>query len=158
MQTETITYTIKTADSNNVFTHLVKCDEDFMPKLSEKVDILAYAKKIVENSITFEAWINDELVGLIAAYFNDSKTHCGFITSVSTLKKYAGKGIASQLMSQCISYALQHQFVEIALEVFHKNNSAVQLYKKYGFSKTGINNDFISMKIDLLKNKEQNSL
>ncbi len=149
MQTETITYTIKTADSNNVFTHLVKCDEDFMPKLSEKVDILAYAKKIVENSITFEAWINDELVGLIAAYFNDSKTHCGFITSVSTLKKYAGKGIASQLMKMCIGYAAEHRFSEISLEVFDKNTNAIQLYKKNSFIQTGIIGDLLIMKRDL---------
>ena len=146
MLQETIQYKIKTADFNNVFTHLVKCNDNFIPKLTDKVDIAAYSKKIAENSVTFEAWLKDELIGLIAAYFNDSKNHVGFITNVSTVKEYSGKGIASQLMNRCIAYAIEKQFSEITLEVFHKNSSAFELYKKFHFKQTAVKDDLIIMK------------
>jgi ribosomal protein S18 acetylase RimI-like enzyme len=149
MTPDIIDYKIKTAVFNHVFAHLQNANESFIPKLSEKTDIAAYSKKIVENSFTFEAWINGELAGLIAAYFNDTKNYSGYITNVSTLKKYAGKGIASQLMKMCIDYAAEHKFSEISLEVFNKNNSAIQLYKKNDFYQTGSNGDLIIMKRDL---------
>jgi ribosomal protein S18 acetylase RimI-like enzyme len=150
MLTGTITYKIKTAGFDSVFTHLVKCNDNFIPRLSQKIDIPAYSKKIVQNSITFEAWKNDELVGLVAAYFNDKKTSCGFITNVSTVKEYSGKGVASQLMKMCISYAAENRFTQIALEVFHQNNGAIQLYKKYNFIQAGTKGDLIIMKTDVL--------
>ena len=146
MLPELISYKIKTATFNDVFHHLAKCNENFIPVLNEKVDITAYSRKIAKNSITFEAWINDELTGLMAAYFNDEKRQTGFITNVSTIKKYSGKGIASKLMEMCISYGIQHQFSEIALEVFHNNKSAIQLYKKYNFYQTGDKDDLMIMK------------
>lgn len=150
MLTGAINYTIKTADLNSVLTHLVKCNDNFIPRLSEKLDIPAYSKKIVENSVTFEAWKNDELVGLIAAYFNDTNTYSGFITNVSTIKEYSGKGIASQLMKMCFNYAGENGFGQIFLEVFHQNSSAIQLYKKYNFIQTATKGDLIIMRTDVL--------
>ena len=90
MLQEEICYKIRTATFNDVLQHLAKCNENFIPALNEKVDIIAYSQKIAENSITFEAWINNELLGLIAAYFNDGKKKTAFITNVSTIKKYSG--------------------------------------------------------------------
>jgi ribosomal protein S18 acetylase RimI-like enzyme len=144
-----IVYKIKTAGFNSVQTHLLKCDADFMPRLSLKTDIAVYAEKIAENSVTFEAWINEELVGLIAAYFNDVNGFSGFITNVSTLKQYTGKGIASALVKMCIDYAVNHQFGEISLEVFKENIGAIQLYKKHNFYQTAIKGDSIIMKKNL---------
>jgi len=149
MLPEDILYKIQTADFNSVFAHLVKCDADFVPRLSTNTDITAYSKKIVENSITFEAWIKDELAGLIAAYFNDEKKHLGFITNVSTAKEYSGKGVASQLMQMCISYAEEQKFGTIILEVFKHNNGAIKLYGKYGFYQTEIKGDSIIMQKNL---------
>jgi ribosomal protein S18 acetylase RimI-like enzyme len=144
-----IIYKTQTAAFNSVHEHLLKCDADFVPRLSEKTDITLYAEKIAENSVTFEAWIHEELVGLIAAYFNDVNGLSGFITSVSTLKKHAGKGIASALMKMCVDYAVSHQFAEILLEVFKENKAAIQLYKKHNFYQTEIKGDSIIMKKDL---------
>ena len=146
MSPEDICYKISTATFDDVLQHLVKCNENFIPALNEKVDIKAYSQKIAKNSITFEAWINDELSGLIAAYFNDGEKKKGFITNVSTIKAYSGKGIASQLMEMCISYGVRHKFGEITLEVFQYNKSAIQLYKKYGFHQTGDKDNLVIMK------------
>lgn len=141
-----VRYKIKTATIKDVFEHLVKCNENFIPPLDQKVDMAAYSQKIAKNSITFEAWVNDELAGLIAAYFNDEKKQSGFITNVSTLKKYAGNRIASHLMENCISYGVQQQFSEISLEVLEDNIIAIKLYKKYGFHPTGNKGNLMTMK------------
>jgi ribosomal protein S18 acetylase RimI-like enzyme len=114
--------------------HLNKCKDNFIPALHETVDIAEYSKKIVENAVTFEAWIQDELVGLVAAYLNDRENRTGFISNVSVLKEYAGKGIASQLINNCIEFARENKFREILLEVNGNNLQAVKLYEKYHFT------------------------
>lgn len=149
MNEQIIIYDEKTASLKTVLEHLTKCSNNFVPNLNETVDIGIYSKKIVENSVTFEAWINTELIGLIAAYFNDVKQGVGFITNVSVVKEYFGKGIAHQLLHNCIQYGIIHQFKIISLEVFYQNNKAIQLYKKYGFYKTGSKQDNTIMQKDL---------
>ncbi len=146
MTEESITFKKGTASVDEVFAHLNKCNNNFVPPLNNKVDIGLYSKKIVENSITFEAWIKDELVGLIAAYFNDTTKTTGYITSVSTVSEYAGRGIASQLLKMCIGYGIQNQFKIILLEVSQHNNNAIYLYKKYDFCEIGRKEENIIMK------------
>lgn len=141
-----IDYKIKEADIQNISTHLNKCKDNFIPALDEKVNISEYSKKIVENSVTFEAWINNNLVGFIAAYFNDVNNYSGFITNVSVINEYAGKGLASQLLENCINYATEKKFREISLEVSVKNEPAIRLYRKYDFYEISYKNDLIIMK------------
>ena len=50
--------------------HLARCDADFVPPLSGRVEINDYAKKISIKAKRFEAWSGDILVGLVAAYCN----------------------------------------------------------------------------------------
>ena len=149
MNLQTTIYKQNTATDSQVLTHLLKCDNDFVQTLSKKVDIPAYSTRIVQNSITFEAWENDELVGLVAAYFNDQVNKTGFITNVSTVKDQMGKGIASNLMKRCIEYAEENNFREIGLEVSAENENAIQLYKKFNFIQSAIKDDLIIMKLNL---------
>jgi ribosomal-protein-alanine N-acetyltransferase len=146
MNPETILYKQSTADAGEVLTHLSRCDENFFSKLCKKTDIPTYSTKIVQNSITFEAWDNDTLVALLAAYFNDKENKKGFITNVSTVKDFTGKGIASNLMNRCIIYAEENSFSEIVLEVSVENTSAVNFYKKFNFIQVSTIDDLLVMK------------
>lgn len=130
-----INYKTKTALTEEIYSHLKECNENFIPPLEEKVNIMNYSKKIFENAITFEAWNEKILVGLIAAYLNDTENKSAFITNVSTIKSYMGKGIAKELMKMCINYSKNYNFKEINLEVSSKNADALNLYLKYGFVK-----------------------
>jgi len=114
--------------------------------LDKTVDITTYSKKIAENCITFEAWINNDLAGLIAAYFNDPENTAGFITNVSILKAYAGRGVASELLKNCIGYGTENKFKEISLEVHDNNERAIRLYKKSGFYLSATNNNLLILK------------
>lgn len=140
-----IQYKTNTALFDDVNRHLSACDKNFIPHLSQKVNIAIYAKKIVENSVTFEAWYNAELVGLIAAYCNDVENKKVFITNVSTITQHLGKGIASTLIKQCIEYATKNKFTEILLEVNSNSINALKLYSKNNFIQTGIKNETIIM-------------
>lgn len=133
MITLKIAYRIKTATEEEICRHLINCSRYFIPALSEYVEIGQYSKKIFTKAITFEAWVENTLSGMVAAYFNDIEKKSGYITSVSIEPKSRGMGIASTLIQNCIEYATSNQFKEIQLEVNKKNEPAINLYQKHGF-------------------------
>jgi ribosomal protein S18 acetylase RimI-like enzyme len=138
-------YANNTAATGQIIAHLEQASELFVPPLRQRVHIADYGKKIAENCVTFEAWEGTYLVGLIAAYFNDTKRITGFITSVSVLKEYVGRGVGHQLLEQCIDYARELEFREIKLEVFNKNNNAILFYQRAGFEEVDTRDDLLIM-------------
>ena len=88
MPISSIHYKIKEAAAGDIYCHLKECNNNFIPPLSARVALDDYAKKIFDNAITFEAWSDDVLVGLIAAYFNDPDNITGHITNVTILKSW----------------------------------------------------------------------
>lgn len=135
MLAKELAYTIGNAAEQDLLGHLLTCNRDFIDSLLKKTDLPDYAHKLAENSVTFEAWDQGKLVGLIATYFNDPHKASGFVSNVSTSSGYAGKGIASRLMDMCIRYGTDRQFLEISLEVESGNKGALALYAKFGFQK-----------------------
>lgn len=132
-----------------IYSHLMQCNETFTPFLSERVDIQEYSIKIFERAVTFEAWSADTLVGLVAAYFNDSDAQTGYITSVSTLRSYMGKGIASKLINMSIEYARRSAFKRICLEAAQENSIAIRTYKECGFREVKCDNGVMIMTLDI---------
>jgi len=147
-----IDYKIKSASVAEITEHLKAASKFFIPPLHETVDIEKYAEKIFNLAETFEAWCNGKLIGLIAAYLNDFKNKCGFITSVSVIKKFMSQGISSNLIDLCIKNAKEKKMEEVSLEVHQHNDKAIALYKKKGFLKTTriLKPDFLEMKKNLL--------
>lgn len=126
-------FLLNTSTVSDVAAHLVGCDADFDPPLSSRVDLNAYAEKLVARALMFEAWAEGRLVGLVAAYCNDLVTREGFITSVSVLPAWLGKGVASRLMSDCLAHAVRVGMRQMSLEVAKTNSRAVGLYTRLGF-------------------------
>jgi len=144
-----ILYKIKTATKKDIYTHLISCNNIFVPQLDTRVNIEIFADKIFERAITFEAWYNNILIGLISAYLNDFDNQIGFINNVSITKKYQKQGIATQLLENLENYAKLKKFKQIKLEVSKNNVSAINLYKKYKFNKLENNGDFFIMKKEI---------
>jgi ribosomal protein S18 acetylase RimI-like enzyme len=144
-----IEYKIKTASEEAILMHLRECNNNFFPPLTERVIIEEYSRKIFEKSITFEAWKEHLLVGLIAAYFNKEAGRSVFITNVSVLEDFMHLGIASGLLRRCIEYAASNKFEEISLEVNKENIPAIGLYRKFDFIDIGESNSFFKMKMVL---------
>jgi ribosomal protein S18 acetylase RimI-like enzyme len=112
-----VEYRINKASGTEIEEHLSLCDADFMPPLSGRVDISSYSTKIIDNAIRFEAWADNKLIGLLATYCNDKVKQAAYITSVSVLRKWNNKGIATQLMQLCINHARNAGMQSIGLEV-----------------------------------------
>lgn len=128
-----IEYKISTASQDQICNLLLSCDEYFIPRLSDKINIKNYSNKIFSNSINFEAWDNERLIGLIAMYVNNNQENFGYITNVSVQVEYANKGIASNLLINCIKYAREKFLDKINLEVNENNMLALKLYNKFEF-------------------------
>ncbi len=146
MQETKVIYKVKTASEEAIYQHLLACDEFFKPALSKKVDISEYSKKIFDKAITYEAWDDAILSGMVAVYFNDAN-QSAFITNVSVMRDLVKAGIASQLMKMCIEYCFATLIKEIILEVNIHNTNAIELYKKFNFNSTGTKGDEIVMKL-----------
>ena len=78
-----VEYLLNKASELEIAKHLLHCDADFIPPLSNRIDINKYAQKIASRATRFEAWSDSTLVGLVAAYCNDQENHIAYITSVS---------------------------------------------------------------------------
>jgi ribosomal protein S18 acetylase RimI-like enzyme len=129
-----ITYALNRAGIAEVAAHLTLCDAHFVPPLSGRVDIDAYAAKIARHAERFEAWAGRELVGMVAAYCNDPSRHAAFITGVSVVPERGGEGIATRLLEDCIQHARRARFTLVRLSVDLGNAAAIRLYERCGFS------------------------
>ncbi len=59
------------------------------------------------------------------------------LIGVSVLKQFWGLGIASAIMNELINFAKKVKFEQIELNVVSTNESAIHLYKKFGFVEEG---------------------
>jgi ribosomal protein S18 acetylase RimI-like enzyme len=146
MNSGSISYQIKTAGKEQIYSHLMECNDSFVPPLTERVNIAEYSQKLYEKAVTFEAWSNNKLIGLIAAYFDDTNSS-SFITDVSIIKKYMKLGIATNLLNMCITYTREKKIKEIKLEVHKDNLPAITFYNKFDFAKTDTKEDSLVMKL-----------
>jgi len=133
----TLKYTVQIASKEQIYSHLKSCDGDFTPRLSSRVDLRDYAAKMFEKSVSFEAWQDNVLVGMINVYLDDVSCQTGFITNVSILKAYRGQGVASNLVAVCLEHSRNLSFTRIKLEVSRENSTALRLYSRAGFEVIG---------------------
>lgn len=142
-----IDYRIDTAAESEIASHLISCDADFVPPLSSRVEIRDYARKLFSNSRRFEAWSNGTLIAMLACYCNSGTS--AFVTSVSVLKAWTGKGIAGELLKNCREYVKAQGLSSITLEVSNANIAALKLYEKCGFTAEISKEKVITMTLNL---------
>lgn len=147
----TIEYLLNKTSAAQIAEHLSRCDADFVPPLSGRVDMKDYARKIASTATRFEAWSGGTLVGLVAAYCNDRERRFAYITSVSVLHEWTGKGIAAHLMNQCVEHVKASGMRQISLEVAGDNAPAIKLYEESGFIVGKANAPMVTMILTLEK-------
>src|SRR5262245_51367808 len=79
MSPTALSFTVNVSAEDSIRSHLLHCEKNFKPPLSQRVDIAAYSRKIREKALTIEAWDGDVLVGLVAGYLN-AADQSSFIT------------------------------------------------------------------------------
>ena len=122
------------ASEAQILDHLARCDVEFDPPLSARVDLHHYAGKLRSRAYTVEAWNGDDLVGLVAAYVDPP---FAFVTNVSVLPQAASRGVASALLAQLVEHADRTGIRTIALEVAPDAAVARRVYAKCGFVDDG---------------------
>lgn len=122
-----------TISENTLRDYLLSISDLFKPHLCDIVNIKEYAKKIFNNAIIIEAWDKNQLIGIIACYANNHQNGEAYITSVSIIKEYQGKGIAQLMLQELYKVLKNRKFTKINLEVSKHNINALNLYIKEGF-------------------------
>jgi len=113
-----IRYSRGEASENAIYTYLDSVSRLFIPELTKKVpDLRGYARKIKKRAVVFEAWDNNRLIGMLAAYFNDFNSKVGFVTSLCVAEKYHSKGIAKKLLSDAIMYGQLQKFNKVSYSI-----------------------------------------
>ena len=145
-----ISYCRDRANLAEISNHLLRADTAFEPALSGRVNIQLYAQKLHDKAVRFEAWVNQELVGMVATYCNMPDGGKAFISSVSVLPDWQGQGVASRLMQQCIEHIQREGiYYQVELEVDQRSQAALALYRKLGFNSRQISGTTFSMEMKL---------
>jgi len=146
--TEPVELRLNKATATEIADHLARNDDAFWPRLSERVDIANYALKIVDNAERFEGWAHGTLVGLLAAYCNDTKERIAYVTSVSVIPEFRNQGLASRLLVECVELVKHRRFNGISLDVDRDNPRALELYEAKGFTVVNLSGRTIRMHLD----------
>jgi ribosomal protein S18 acetylase RimI-like enzyme len=141
----TLSYRTNTATVDQLADHLRRCDDGFIPPLHDRVVIDEYAQKIAELAVRFEAWIDGELVALVAAYLPARRDGALFITDVSVVPERRGRRLAAVLLDTCAAFARDHAVDRLRLEVDPRNARAIRLYQANGFRSVGQTGDALTM-------------
>ncbi len=142
--------TLNKSSAAAIDSHLRECDERFSPRLSARVDLVEYARKLTALADRFEAWRGGCLVGLVAAYLNNAESRKGFVSSVSVCPDVEGRGLASELMGKCVQFAREKGCESLALEVAEGAQRTKTFYLKHGFALSGKGRSgFLRMELDL---------
>lgn len=99
------------------------------------------AQKASRTEIEICAFVDGILVGSAGnhALSTREKLRHRADFGISILREYWGQGIGAALTGACIDCAKKAGFRQLELEVVGENETAVRLYKKYGFMEYGRN-------------------
>jgi ribosomal protein S18 acetylase RimI-like enzyme len=146
---DAVEFSLDRATVTEIAAHLSRCDGDFVPPLSSRVEIGSYARKLGHRATRFEAWTEGALVGLLAAYFNDVTRRTAYITSVSVEKPLQRAGLAARLLAACTAQAARFGFESIELDADRDNVAAIALYTKSGFAVSSRRGRTVVMRLNI---------
>jgi ribosomal protein S18 acetylase RimI-like enzyme len=131
-----------------VAAHLRRCDRNFVPALSERVSLDAYAAKLVSQASRLEIWDQGRLVAL-AAYYLDGPSGAAFLSNLSVDPSCHRKGMGLALLRRTIGHAAERGGKFMDLHVAHGNGAAMALYERAGFKPRNVASDVLRMHISL---------
>ena len=125
---------LRTNSENHDFIHLVKfLDAELAERDGEDHVFYDQFNKI------------DTIRHAVVLYENDKAVGCGAIKEIDvntteikrmyTLLSYRGKGFATQILSELISWAFELNYSRCILETGKKQPEAIRLYEKNGFNR-----------------------
>lgn len=120
------------ADTTAILEHLQRCDGQFTPALSSRVNLPEYAAKLAHHAERFEVFEDHMLVALVAVYINADSA---FISNVSVEERLGGRGIGGRLVRDAVVRAFSSGARQVRLETDRHNTRALAMYSTLGFSR-----------------------
>lgn len=145
--TDRIDFFMNKSNASEICGHLSACGESFVHELNRRISIEDYSEKIHKQTVRFEAWAGEELIGLLAAYCNDRDQYIAYITNVSVTEAWKNMAIARRLMCQFLPYARKLGMRCIRLDVEKDNKRAIALYRQFGFTTAGRMDSYVKMQL-----------
>ncbi len=124
---------IESLSQKEIFNYLEKVKYSLQSIQNGHVNVDEYAEKLSKNAVHFTSYHSNQLIGLLACYFNNHQSCIAHISNLAVLREYQGFGIGSMLIDAAIKYGKTTDFREIQLEVYNNNLIALNFYKKKGF-------------------------
>lgn len=118
-------------------------DDSFVEKLSDRVDIKEFSKKIIKYGNVYAFFNNNEIIAMIAYYMNDINYDKAYLTYICVNKKYRCLHLASKLLKIMVDDCIKNSFKKIVLETNIYNMSARKFYEKKGFKEINRNNNSV---------------
>jgi ribosomal protein S18 acetylase RimI-like enzyme len=144
-----ITIRINQLASSEISRYLLENDNTFVPPLSTRLQIDNYAIKLAKYAVHFCVFINKRLVGYSGCYFNDPDKNDAFISTLSVIQEFRGKGLSKKLLLAIIQYGIKKEYNKIRLQVNVSNKPALNLYSENGFLEVGRSKSQFEMVLDL---------
>lgn len=124
-----------------LYDFLCSIDNIIIPKLSARVNIKDYSKKLSINAENLFVINDDTDVASCSIYTN---TRSAYISSIAVKREYHLNGVGSVMLEEVCSH-VRHRCDLIYLEVNVDNSNAIKFYKKNGFISVGYDKNWISM-------------
>lgn len=105
-------------------------DSIMVPRISQRVNLQEYAKKLAQNAVWFLAYDKENVAGHCAVYMNQKD--CAFISSIAVKPQMQGRGIGSGLWNCVEKEAEVRKIHKITLKVLKENAQAIRFYKQQG--------------------------
>jgi ribosomal protein S18 acetylase RimI-like enzyme len=112
---------------------LQRLDTEFDPPLSTRTDIGDYATKMIAKATLVVARREDQLVGVAAAYCNDTSSKIAYMTYLGVAPEARGGGLGGQLVTEIIRLATQQGMRSLELQTDAGREAAVRFYLRLGF-------------------------
>lgn len=113
-----------------IYDFLMVTEKDFIPRLSGRVEIGAYAKKLSLYAETIFVSVNGTDIAACSLYCD---TEVAYISSFAVRKEYGRCGVGTAMMKEVKLFCKRMKCEKIRLEVFGANRRAVSFYQKEGF-------------------------
>ena len=121
--------------------------EDSAEEEASSVSEAPMPQRIIQNFRTFlgrpstDPSMEDYPVGYVSTWLVFEEAH---ITAIAVRKAHRGRGVGELLLGGAIEFAMHQKSRVVTLEVRVSNDSAIALYKKYGFKKVGLRKAYYS--------------
>lgn len=132
---------MKQPTEKELYEFLKDVDLSFPIPLSQKQDLLQFAKKLLTVATLVTVYQDDELVSLVAGYTENVVNNMAYISVVATKEKARKQGYGKRTVKEFIAISKKKGLKAVHLYTVPSNLGAVNLYKNIGFTELFLENE-----------------